>query len=487
MRQICSLYLEILFIVLSSSLVPAFAQEGDALGSILALTHVSVIDASAPDAKAALRQEQTVIINALRIAAVGAKVRIPPGARVIDGTGKFLMPGLWDMHVHALFEGRTEFFFPLFIANGVTGVREMSSTFSPEEIQRVRNRIENGEVLAPRIGLSAIRIVEGKGNSGTPGFEYISTPTEGREIVKLRKRQGADFVKVYNLLPRDVYFAIVDEAKRQRIPIAGHVPFEVSALEASNAGQRSIEHLTRVLWGCSRREDEIRARFRPIDSTPAGGHIAGAKGDVEAIESFDTKKAAALFASFRKNGTAQCPTLVQLRKFASTADPAFISDPRLKYVPLSVRHLWEERLKGPLKEVLPYAIKIYPKQLQLVNAMHKAGVLIMAGTDAGWGNPYAFPGFSLHDELELLVGAGLSPLEALRTATVNPAIFMNSRDKFGTVKNGRKADMVLLDANPLDDIANTRRISAVILNGKFLSARELHQMLAFVEQEAPMK
>jgi hypothetical protein len=488
MRQIYSRSLLVFFIVLWISLpAPAFGQQHAGSGSILALTHVSVIDLSASHVKGALQEGQTVIVKDSCILAVGAKVRIPPGARVIDGTGKFLIPGLWDMHVHTLFEGRTEFFFPLFIANGVTGVREMSSTFSPEEIQGVRNRIANGEVLAPRIGLSAIRIVEGKGNSSTPGFEYISTPTEGREIVKLRKRQGADFVKVYNLLPRDVYFAIVDEAKRQRIPIAGHVPFEVTALEASNAGQRSIEHLTRVLWGCSRREDEIRARSRPSDSTPAGGGIAGAKGDVEAIESFDGKKAAALFASFRKNGTAQCPTLVQLRKFASTADPSFISDPRLKYVPVSVRQMWKERLKGPLKEVLPYAIKIYPRQLQLVNDMQKTHVLILAGTDAGWGNPYTFPGFSLHDELELLVRAGLSSLEALRTATINPAIFMNSRDKFGTVKKGRKADMVLLDANPLDDIANTRRISAVILNGKFLSTRELHQMLAFVEQEAPMK
>jgi Amidohydrolase family len=487
MRQIRSFYSTILLIVVLSLLIPAFAQKRHAPGSILALTHVSVIDVSAPDAKAALRQEQTVIINGSRIAAIGAKVRIPPGGRVVDATGTFLIPGLWDMHVHTLFAGRTEFFFPLFIANGVTGVREMSSTFAPGAIQQMRSRLESGEVVGPRIGLSAIRIVEGKKDSSTPGFEYVTTPEEGREIVRLRKRQGADFIKVYNLLSRDVYFAIVDEAKRQHIPIAGHVPFEVSALEASNAGQRSIEHLTRVLWACSRREDEIRSRIRPTDSTPGGGLIAGTKGDVEAIESFDTKKAATLFARFRSNGTAQCPTLVQLRKFASTADPAFVADSRLKYVPLSVRQMWQERLKGQLKEVFPYAVKVYPKQVQLVHEMQEAGVTIIAGTDAGWGNPYTFPGFSLHDELELLVRAGLSPLEALRTATVNPAIFMNARDRFGTVEKGRMADLVLLDANPLEDIANTRRISAVVLNGQFLSARQLQQMLTFVEQEASMK
>jgi Amidohydrolase family len=484
MRQIYSSYSAVLSLVLSAFLFPAVTQERNASGSILVVTHVSVIDVSAPDVKAALRQDQTVIIKGSRIVAVGAKLRMLPGAHVVDAKGKFLIPGLWDMHVHTLFEGRTEFFFPLFVANGVTGVREMSSTFAPEAIQQLRDRIENGEVIAPRIGLSAVRIVEGKGNSSTPGFEYITTPEEGREIVRLRKRQGADFVKVYNLLPRDVYFAIVDEATKQHIPIAGHVPFEVSALEASNAGQRSIEHLTRVLWACSRREDEIRSEIRPIDSTPAAEHIAGTKGDVEAIESFDAKKAAALFGRFRKNGTAQCPTLVQLRKFASTADPAFVADPRLKYVPHSVKQMWQERLEGPLKEVRSYSVKVYPKQLQLVNDMQKAGVMIIAGTDAGWGNPYTFPGFSLHDELELLVRAGLSPLEALRTATLNPAIFMNMRDKFGTVEKGRTADLVLLDANPLEDIANTRRISAVVLNGTCLSAQQLQQMLVLVEQKA---
>jgi Amidohydrolase family len=239
-----------------------------------------------------------------------------------------------------------------------------------------------------------------------------------------------------------------------------------------------------LLWACSRREDEIRSEIRPIDSTPAAEHIAGTKGDVEAIESFDPKKAAALFGRFRKNGTAQCPTLVQLRKFASTADPAFVADPRLKYVPHSVKQMWQERLEGPLKEVRPYSVKVYPKQLQLVNDMQKAGVMIIAGTDAGWGNPYTFPGFSLHDELELLVRAGLSPLEALRTATLNPAIFMNMRDKFGTVEKGRTADLVLLDANPLEDIANTRRISAVVLNGSILIDQQLQQMLVLVEQKA---
>ena len=169
-----------------------------------------------------------------------------------------------------------------------------------------------------------MRIIEGKATTTNPGFEYVSTPEEGREIVRLRKRQGADFVKVYNLLPRDVYYAIVDEAAKQQIPVAGHVPLAISALDASNAGQRSIEHLTRVLWACSSREDEIRRSIRPTDSTPAAGAIAGTKGDAEAIETYDEARASALFERFRSNHTAQCPTLVQLHKFASSSEAALL-------------------------------------------------------------------------------------------------------------------------------------------------------------------
>src|SRR5438874_1972757 len=143
--------------------------QGNAPGireSVLVLTHISIVDVSEGDAKRALHPEQTLLIEGSRIVAIGSKIRIPPDARVIDAKGKFLIPGLWDMHVHSLFEGRTEFFFPLFIANGVTGVREMSSTLAPEEIQQIRRRIENGEVIGPRIGLSAVRTVEGKANRG---------------------------------------------------------------------------------------------------------------------------------------------------------------------------------------------------------------------------------------------------------------------------------------------------------------------------------
>jgi hypothetical protein len=366
---------------------------------VLVIAHVSIVDVAAHDPRQAVRPDQDVVIEGGRITSVGRKLAARRAARVIDGTGRYLIPGLWDMHVHALFEGRPEQFFPQMVANGVTGFREMSSTFSPDAIRAMRARLESGEILGPHVVAEAVRIVDGRSDSQSPGFEYVATPDEGRAIVRRRKEEGADFVKVYNLLPREVFFAMADEAKAQRLPMAGHVPFSVTAAEASDAGLVSIEHLTRVLWACSRREDEIRATIRPADGKPATGARAGLQGDAEAVDGYDPGKAAAFFSRLRRNGTASCPTLVQLRKFASSADPAFVADPRLRYVPRSVREDWEARRSGPLARALPFATRAYPHQLEVVRAMHEAGVTILAGTDAGWGNPYTYPGFSLHDEL----------------------------------------------------------------------------------------
>ena len=446
----------------------------------LVFTHVTVVDVTGAPAKTGV----TVLISGRHIVSLGTSVRVPQDAEVVDATGKFLIPGLWDMHVHSLYEGRPAFFFPMFIANGVTGVREMASTLPLEQIGLLRRRIERGEVLGPRFGAVAGKILESPVAQLGPEFEPVTSADEARQIVRSRKQEGADFVKVYNQLPRDVYFAIADEARQQHIPLAGHVPLSVSAMEASDAGQRSIEHLTQVLPACSSREAMIRGEVADAQKSLTAGRVAGFRADAEAAESYNPKKAAALFARFRKNGTWQCPTLVQRRKFAMSDDPKFVSDERLRYIPVAVRERWRTLLVGPLQEFVPYAKRSFPKQVDIVGEMRAAGVGILAGTDSGWGNPYTFAGFSLHDELALLVRAGLSPLEALQSATLNAAKFLGLQDSLGTVEEGKIADLVLLEANPLDDITNTRRIAAVVVNGRFLHKSELQKMLADVETTA---
>jgi hypothetical protein len=296
-------------------------------------------------------------------------------------------------------------------------------------------------------------------------------------------------VKVYSLLPRDAYFGIADEAKRQGISFAGHVPISVSAAEASDAGPKSIEHLTGVLLACSSREDEFRAQLAAeIAKNGMTGALSGMsrRQSKQITESFSNQKAAALFARFAKNGTWQCPTLTVLHNMAYLDDKNVTNDPRLKYMPPFLRRNWDPSTDFRMRTMTPAdyanAKASFQKSLEVVRGMRRAGVEIIAGTDTL--NPYCFPGFSLHDELGLLVRAGLTPLDALQTATINTAKFLGKLDSLGTVEQGKIADLVLLDANPLEDIGNTKKINAVVMNGRLFDRKALDRMLNQAEAAA---
>src|SRR5262249_38902301 len=427
-----------------------------------AVTNVSIVDVRA----GVVRSGMTVLVLGNRIADAGqaGQVGIPGQARVVDASGKFLIPGLWDMHVHWYDKQALG----LFTANGVTGIRQM---FGYPIHLEWRRELDSGKLLGPRMAIAS-PIVDGP-TPFWPDSIAVASADEGRKAVEKVRKWGADFVKVYSYLPREAYFAIAEEAKREGIPFAGHVPWSVSAAEASDAGQKSIEHLTGVLLACSSSEDEIRRQI------PAAARFEGrAAVEARALETYDGKKARELFDRFVKNGTWQCPTFTVLRSFAYLDDKDFRNDQRLKYMPPLVRDRWERAESRLGNSVNNYSLnkKIYPKYLEVVGAMHRAGVLILAGTDTG--NPYCFPGFSLHDELGLLVKAGLTPGEALRAATLEPARFLGMQDRLGTIEKGKFADLVLLDANPLEDIRNTQRINSVIENGRLLDRKALDRMLA---------
>jgi imidazolonepropionase-like amidohydrolase len=424
-----------------------------------------------------------VMIEGRHIIALGkgSKIKVPRGAQVIDATGKYLIPGLWDMHVH---EWNKEVFFPLFIANGITGVRDM---FSPlPQIKQWRAEIAAGTTTGPRIFAAGI-FVDGPYPFCKPCTIAVSNADEGRKAVLKVKEMGADFIKVYSMLPRDAYFAIAEEAKRQNMVLAGHVPEFVSAAEASDAGQKSFEHLMGILVSCSakeaewRKENEAKLRAEGIRQDTAMNEQAAA------LDSFDEKKASALFERFVKNGTWMSPTLSVLRAVALSGDANFRNDPRIKYIPDFLKQQWEDAYgwKGHTPEFNAQAKRVFQKQLEAVRMMNRAGVRFIAGTDTA--NPYVFPGFSLHEELALLVQAGLTPAEALRTATINPAKYFDMEKSLGTVEKGKIADLVLLDADPLTDINNTRKIAAVIVGGKYLPKETLQKMLAEVEATANKK
>jgi imidazolonepropionase-like amidohydrolase len=451
--------------------------------AVLVFTHVTVIDMTG----ARPRPDMTVVIEGGRITAIGrtGRVRLPRGAQVIDAAGKFLIPGLWDMHVHFTEAERA---FPLFIANGVTGVRNMGGDL--DNLLRWRAEVASGKLLGPRI-VTCGPIVDGPHPAAQGSVISVANAAEGRQVVDTLKRRGADCVKVYDLLPREAYFAIIDEAKKQGLPVVGHVPLSVTSVEASDAGQRSIEHLGTILEGASSAEAEIKRQETsspPVTDPSEFPRRLAARGALM-LDTYDAQKASEIFAHFVRNQTWQVPTLET--KWAQTYidDLSGKDDFRLKYVPQTELQWWSPqknffaRYRTP--EFIVYRKRLFQKELELVGAMHRAGVPFMTGTDLG--GAYVFAGSSLHHELELFVQAGFTPLEALQAATRNPAIFLGLSSSEGTVERGKLANLVLLDADPLKDIRNTQRINAVVLVGKYLPKETLQRMLAGVAANASVQ
>ncbi len=441
--------------------------------------HVTVIDVTGAPSKS----DMTVIVTGNQISAIGktGKVRVPKNSQIIDATGKFLIPGLWDMHVHL--QEKTPF--PLFIANGVLGVRHMGGNL--KQVYEWREQVRQGKLLAPRI--VSCGVVADGADDGDWSIETL-TAEQGRKTVSINKKQGADFIKVYDGVSREAYFALVEEAKRQRIPFAGHVPIAVTSFEASDAGQRSFEHLGNILGSSSSlpaNEIERRANalVKPSGKPGDFSHIPARIAERTKIElaTYDKRKAEQLFARFVKNQTWQVPTLEIKRVLSYVDDGSFYNDPRMKYIPAAELESWKPENAFFLKYRTPEFIRVkkllYEKEFDLVREMHRAGVKFMLGTDIP--AYYAYTGFIVHDELALFVQAGFTPLEALQTATINPAKFLGLEKSLGTVEKGKIADLVLLDANPLENIANTKKISAVVVGGRYLPKEKLEEMLRNTE------
>ncbi len=468
-----------LFLALTMAL-PGCQPEKIQQAQTIAFTDVSVIDVRS----GAVRRNQTVLIKGDRILAVGktGTISLPAEAEVINGNGKFLIPGLWDMHVHTAFPE----FLTLYVANGVTGVRDTHrSPRGFEQLLAWRNEITMGSRLGPQLTISG-PLVDGP-HSRIESATVVTNAVEARNAVDALHAQGADFAKVYDLLSRDSYFALADQAKERGLPFAGHLPLSVSAGEASDAGQRSIEHLTGLFLACSSREEPLRKQMlKTIAKANFAPRVQWRQvytPTQEILNSYDGKKAEELFERFRRNQTWQVPTLTVLRALSFADAPELASDHRLRYLPPDMRKGWKENTEAYKKRTRDLARRkaMFRRELELVGAMHRAGVGILAGTDLP--NSWVFPGFSLHEELELLVQAGLSPLEALQAATLNPARYLEQEDEYGTVETGKRADLVLLEANPLEDIRNTRRIAAVVVAGKLLQKNHLETLLTEIKND----
>ena len=436
--------------VVAAACTSATAQGPSVVPGSLAITHVTVVDVTGGPS----RPDQTVLVAGNRIVNVGpsAGTRVPNGARVVDGTGKHVIPGMWDMHSHVTMFGRTAL--SLYLAHGVTGVRDMGAERFADA-KAWRDSIAAGQIAGPRMRiaspvvenqrwLTAVRRMEDDAGNPWRLYERFG-PASAQDAVRWVDSVaalGADHVKVRNWPAIEIGQALVARANERGLPVVAHgnEPFPRS-------GVTTYEH---GIW------PPLRGGEASRDS---------------------------LWRQFASGGSAFTPTLVTWPIRLDPPDTllAKLDDGRIAglcYVPPAALETWRDQLEGLKQERgSPDWHAVYRGELRNAAEMHRAGVPLLAGTDIG--APLLVPGFSMHDELALLVrDAGMTPLQALQAATITPARVMRMTDAHGTVEAGKLADLVLLDADPLADIANTRRIHAVVANGRLIDSAAIASLLA---------
>jgi imidazolonepropionase-like amidohydrolase len=471
-----------------------------AQSQVLAVRDVTLIDGTG----AAAQPGTTVVVTGNRITASGRNVAVPAGAQVVDGTGKFLIPGLWDMHLHLRGDSRvprfTTFGEVLLIANGVTGVRVMAGL---PKFHAMKRAIESGEAIGPRMFMSS-RNMDGLipsqklppklGDTAGEAEEWQSVSTgeiprayqitsaaQARAAVAEAKASGVEFLKIHNELTPEAYFAIAAEAKANGLYLTGHVPTGVPVSALSDTGMRSIEHWAGYLEGCSTREDEIlKGQLAALSLPAAERGRRNAELRRMAVDSYNADKCAALAARLVKQGTWISPTFMPEGGVRATAER---NADLAKYVFAPLRARWQQQVAGaapaapaPSPQDQELARAVEQRRHDIIAIMKKGGVQFVVGTDSG--GAWRIPGRSLHEGLGEMVKAGLTPLEAIVAATSSSARLLRAEKDHGSVQVGRMADLVLLDANPLQDIANTRRIHAVIVNGRLMDRKTLDSLLA---------
>jgi len=438
----------------------------------LILSHTKMIDV----ATGKVTPGTTVVIEGNKIVLVtqARKAKLPAG-KVVDAKGAYLIPGLWDMHTHVYFDHTagdgTDLILPLLVANGITGIRDMGSNL--DSILEARAKVAAHTMLGPRMVVSG-PMLDGAGSSYGAAIGIV-TPEDGRKAVDMLHGRGVDFIKVQSGVPRDAYFAIADEAKKVGVPFEGHVPDRIRAAEAVAAGQRTFEHLIGIFEASSPDEDK---------------YLTGKKTVGMFLDTYDPKLEAKMIALLAEKHIWQCPTLYWERGQWLVDAIDYAKDPDLAYAGKSwVTKQWPAAQKSILKSLdtdpLPVRERFVEHELGIVKRLHAAGVPFLAGTDTPAGVD-VLPGISLHLELQRFVAAEFTPLEALQTATLNPALFYKRND-LGGIEAGKLADLVLLEANPLADISNTRKISGVVLDGRYLSETELGRMKGHLREVAAAK
>ncbi|GJM29225.1 MAG: amidohydrolase [Cyclobacteriaceae bacterium] len=436
------------------------------------LQHVKVVDVQTGQLSTGTRDIYISQGRILTIAESGTSL-LYSNFKVVEGNGNFVIPGLWDMHAHPddpelwrmnPLRPDRDLLLPQFVLQGVTGIRDMAGSL--EEVNHWRTAGEQGELLVPKI-VACGPLLDGP-NPMWDGSVGINDPSMVASVVDSLILNGSDFLKVYSLLPRETYLELAAYASQIDFPMVGHVPFDVTPSEAAATGMSSQEHLLEILKECSSRREEIIS-----DKIDYGDLQSGIERYVFRqnlmMDSFDTTKFQLLIKEFIKYGTQVTPTLSMWYKNA-WYEQEYTSDSLwLSYLPEYLRKYWTPEHNDHLKhrdnqDFIAIKQRLYRFYEYMVAEMNQAGVAILCGTDMG-ANPLCFPGTGVHNELKAMVEAGLSPVKALQTATINPARFLKLEEDFGTVAAGKVADLVLLDKNPLTDIENVRTVKSVVQKG----------------------
>ncbi len=449
-----------------------------------------------------------VVIDGTKILKITrSSIRATGTAQAIDATGKFVVPGYLDMHTHLFNVAPADPELPLlqklFIANGITGIREMGG--SPDFVARARQH--NADVAAGKFDAPEILQIPGRiiGFPPIPGFDGGAPPAAAVSAaaatleVQAQKAYGVGFIKTIGA-SRDASLAMLAEAKTQGLGVAGHLNPSLSAKESSNAGWRAVEHLGSsmgALLDCSADEDSIRATLlsgngvTPAPNPPSfATNVLNAPLFQRVFNTYDASKCQALAQTFAKNETWHVPTLIRVRTGRFLEDSVYRTDPNLIYVSKVSRATWEaaavQRLAAFPAPVRATFQQYHGLEVGITKLMKQNGVKMLTGSDTSISNllsaTWVIPGFALHQEFALLAAAGLTPLDILQMTTLNGAQFLNREATMGTVDENKNADLVLLDANPVDSAANLSKISGMFLKGKYFSAAALAKLKSDVAQ-----
>lgn len=453
-----------------------------ALAAVIAIQDVSVIDVI----KGKAMPEKTVVVKDNKVYDIVG--RPPKDAKlVVDGKGKFLIPGLWDMHIHIRggIESipANETFLKLYVANGITAVREMGGDI-PETVFAWRKEIAEGNRVGPRIFTSGPKLDGPK--PAWPGSIPVSTPEEGRQAVRKLHLMGADLVKLYfDYIEPPVLKAITEEADKWKMPVAGHFARNLTIREQVEAGIRDGQHAKFYLLQGSCTDERYIARefIKRRNSEKPMGFDEWTKLLLEEFNPAQERSLLRMLVDMRSWFT---PTLAVGAAGLTVGMRTYSDDPRVKYIPAAIWKSWDPesgRRKAPPDDIRSLRALVQRKGIEFIPKLRDAGVPLLAGTDTGFANNYVFPGWSLHEEISLLREAGLTNFEALQTATINPVRYFKMEKTHGTIARDKAADLVMLDGNPLVDIRNTSKVAGVMVNGKWFGKADIDKLLAEAARE----